>query len=456
MKDNSALNTSTQYSPDISISRSQSSCLEPLDALIGFSNYDRQFIPGTNDPTSLETLSLLQHNPSDSTHEYDLYRQQMGTLPSANSSIFAMNQLQECAFTSQEDGDDDFLDLQTIPNCEGAQNSSEIDVDFDSSTSEPAYFHPTLTNIALTDLNTVSGQQLYLPPTQRDDINCLWPGINQPQTFTEIQPKHESTTQHSRLRSTSQGLLNRYSSPVMRTISPIKVVSPPRDPIVEEKITQLLKSIRQTNQELEISGEHAISNFSTRSLSKKEEEMDEDEKLLASEEGKKLSSKERRQLRNKVSARAFRSRRKEYINQLEDEIALRINENVDLRAQIQALMEENVRLSDFTRMLVSSPSFTGFFDALAINPSSNLNVRAYQQQSEKTNQAQLQLEKEANHHVIQQQKQHQYLGMAVLPESPVDLTMLDLNCEENDACQPRIYFTQNIPETILDYATISY
>jgi hypothetical protein len=43
---------------------------------------------------------------------------------------------------------------------------------------------------------------------------------------------------------------------------------------------------------------------------KEEDEMDEDERLLASEEGKKLSSKERRQLRNKVSARAFRSRRK--------------------------------------------------------------------------------------------------------------------------------------------------
>jgi ribonuclease Z len=43
---------------------------------------------------------------------------------------------------------------------------------------------------------------------------------------------------------------------------------------------------------------------------KDEEDMDEDERLLASEEGKKLSSKERRQLRNKVSARAFRSRRK--------------------------------------------------------------------------------------------------------------------------------------------------
>lgn len=45
-------------------------------------------------------------------------------------------------------------------------------------------------------------------------------------------------------------------------------------------------------------------------LKKDEDEMDEDEKLLNSEEGKKMTSKERRQLRNKVSARAFRSRRK--------------------------------------------------------------------------------------------------------------------------------------------------
>jgi len=37
---------------------------------------------------------------------------------------------------------------------------------------------------------------------------------------------------------------------------------------------------------------------------------DEDEKILASEEGKKLGPKERRQLRNKVSARNFRVRRK--------------------------------------------------------------------------------------------------------------------------------------------------
>ncbi len=45
-------------------------------------------------------------------------------------------------------------------------------------------------------------------------------------------------------------------------------------------------------------------------IKKDEDDMDEDERLLASDAGKKLTSKERRQLRNKVSARAFRSRRK--------------------------------------------------------------------------------------------------------------------------------------------------
>ena len=50
--------------------------------------------------------------------------------------------------------------------------------------------------------------------------------------------------------------------------------------------------------------------FNLYEQTKDEKDMDADERLLASEEGKNLSSKERRQLRNKVSARAFRSRRK--------------------------------------------------------------------------------------------------------------------------------------------------
>lgn len=46
-------------------------------------------------------------------------------------------------------------------------------------------------------------------------------------------------------------------------------------------------------------------------------DMDDDERILASDEAKKLTSRQRRQLRNRVSARHFRLRRKEYINHLE-------------------------------------------------------------------------------------------------------------------------------------------
>lgn len=100
-------------------------------------------------------------------------------------------------------------------------------------------------------------------------------------------------------------------------------------------------------------------------LKKEEEDMDEDERLLASEEGKKLTSKERRQLRNKVSARAFRSRRKEYITQLEAEVDKKTTEALDLQERVRTLQSENDRLGALTRTLLSSPAFSAFLDAMA-------------------------------------------------------------------------------------------
>ncbi|GAC97397.1 hypothetical protein PHSY_004982 [Pseudozyma hubeiensis SY62] len=64
------------------------------------------------------------------------------------------------------------------------------------------------------------------------------------------------------------------------------------------------------------------------------------------EEYKKLSSKEKRQLRNKISARNFRTRRKEYIGQLEDQIADRDALIEGLRQQISQLSVENKTLKD--------------------------------------------------------------------------------------------------------------
>lgn len=83
-----------------------------------------------------------------------------------------------------------------------------------------------------------------------------------------------------------------------------------------------------------------------------DEELDDDDSWRPSpEEYKKLSSKEKRQLRNKLSARAFRTRRKDYIGTLESHIkdrdsvidAIRAelsntrSENQDLRRELEAL-----------------------------------------------------------------------------------------------------------------------
>ncbi|ODO09731.1 hypothetical protein I350_01947 [Cryptococcus amylolentus CBS 6273] len=82
------------------------------------------------------------------------------------------------------------------------------------------------------------------------------------------------------------------------------------------------------------------------------EDMDDDDSWRPSpEEYKKLSSKEKRQLRNKLSARAFRTRRKDYIGTLEghikdrdmviddirSELTTAKNENQDLRRELEAL-----------------------------------------------------------------------------------------------------------------------
>ena len=87
-----------------------------------------------------------------------------------------------------------------------------------------------------------------------------------------------------------------------------------------------------------------------------DEDLDEDDSWRPSaEEYKKLSSKEKRQLRNKLSARAFRTRRKDYIGTLEEHIKQRDdviavlkteavsykNENVDLRYVISFLWHQH-------------------------------------------------------------------------------------------------------------------
>lgn len=57
----------------------------------------------------------------------------------------------------------------------------------------------------------------------------------------------------------------------------------------------------------------------------------------------------------------------EYIGQLESELAGKANEASDMRLQNRALMEENSRLTDLTRLLLSSPHFANFLNDFGPN-----------------------------------------------------------------------------------------
>ncbi|CAD6888660.1 unnamed protein product [Tilletia controversa] len=91
----------------------------------------------------------------------------------------------------------------------------------------------------------------------------------------------------------------------------------------------------------------------------------------SAEEYKRLSSKEKRQLRNKVSARNFRTRRKEYIGQLEDQIADRDQIIEGLRQQVAQLSIVNRGLDEEVKTLkaraLSQTDVSRILDALQKN-----------------------------------------------------------------------------------------
>jgi len=133
-----------------------------------------------------------------------------------------------------------------------------------------------------------------------------------------------------------------------------------------------------------------------------------------------------------------------------------VTENNDLRSQNRALMEENTRLTDLTRMLLSSPSFSGFLDTLAQNP-------AAQQQQQQPNPAPAQVQQSENRQVrkdinpyaaqqqVQQQQQH--IGMAMVPEQNMDFSIL--NSDVNFSYQPQVFSVLSMPETIIDSEILS-
>lgn len=118
-------------------------------------------------------------------------------------------------------------------------------------------------------------------------------------------------------------------------------------------------------------------------------------------------------------------------------------------------MDENTRLSDLTRMLLSSPSFSGFLDTLATNPTAAQTAQAVQQpqQVEQQQQPQRQVRKDVNPYAAQQQMQH--IGMTMIPEQAMDFSMLDLNNDSTFSYQPQVFSVLSMPETVIDSEVLS-
>lgn len=311
---------------------SQSNCIDPLDmdTLLDLSQYDNNmdYTSPTVSPTTKNMFvqpdvptstanSILpsQQTLSGPSHPYDMHKQQTGLPTGGLATTMAINSNQQMmlgyGYLSGVSPEADFI--INPPNENFAANpSSELFgptnmVDYEAP-ADPSFYFPPLPSAS-------AGQEFVKPSNlvastsgmQQQQSGRIWPGMHQQQAMAKAQQQQKQMMQQGAMHSQHQ---NSVARPTAQQKSRVRLAT---DPIVEEKISQILSSMRQNSMAATANDDdddmHNGNGHHGRSR-KDEEDMDEDERLLASEEGKKLSSKERRQLRNKVSARAFRFRRK--------------------------------------------------------------------------------------------------------------------------------------------------
>jgi len=277
-------------------------------------------------------------------HQYELFRQHTSLAPGAFSSMQRSRQVPSQNYAPIFDAND-------------ADAASFVGMDMDF----PDLFDGSSLN-GFADPNSIgAGSEAGDASPVAQPVQRLWPGSHQQHAAAKEQQKkmeQQKLQEQQRLALSQQQLgSSAHHTAGAHARRPSQARNKPADPLVEERISQILRSMRQNNSRSSQGSASQPSMNQPPKQRKDEEDMDDDERLLASEEGKKLSSKERRQLRNKVSARAFRSRRKEYISQLEGELQVKTQEADELQFDNDALRAENAQLTDLARMLLSQPAF---------------------------------------------------------------------------------------------------
>lgn len=470
----------------------QNTCFDPLEPLEldSFINYDQVVYPtpslspsssrsqsksqqssslfDTSSPLPSSSQSSSQQIYSGPSHQYDEYKQQTGLPVGALANTFAINEASNVRFIpNQSDfslSNDNFFGTNPNTGFDFGSTSPEMSMDFETAPQDglPAFFYPadqSLSNAAFVNPAAVSGQEESMSYSDSvpespapSNVGRLWPGMHQQQALAKAQAEASQKKQNQQEARTHQHSSRSQKSAVPR----------PNDPIADEKISQLLNSMRHSSvtssNDDGITTPNANGGLSHIARTRKDEEdMDEDERLLASEEGKKLSSKERRQLRNKVSARAFRSRRKEYIGQLEGELATKANEMSILKEQNRALMDENAKLTNLTRMLLSSSAFSTFVDEMGASSLAAKPAPIPEQADNiRTESSQPIAPKDVNPYQASQkphsQQSNAQVGMAMMPNNQIDFSTLDINNSPWDTRilpwqtnQPQVFSVLDLP-----------
>lgn len=277
--------------------------------------------------SSVMSHSQPQQTFSGPSHQYDNYRQQTGLPAGGLANTFAVNQATGMQYSSiQQDGFVMPTETLNIPLSQGddfdfSQNPSMDMTDMDFDLDSPS---DSLSTMMYPPSASSSSQGQFVNPSaigikeespaSYPQVQRMYPGMHSAQAAQAAQAKAQAQKRQQEMikQQKQRALAGQRQLPQEPPRQQTTKAQQVNDPAVEERISQLLQQMRQnsaTSQDDDPSTPTASAS-QMQKMKKDEEDMDEDERLLASEEGKKLSSKERRQLRNKVSARAFRSRRK--------------------------------------------------------------------------------------------------------------------------------------------------
>lgn len=240
--------------------------------------------------------------------QYDSYKQQTGLPVGGLANTFALNQATGMQYNGYGNGfvmptETLNVPLTTLDEFDfAAYPSMDMDLEADSPTDNMFYPAASSAKGRFINPNALFGGEN--TSSSSAPVQRMYPGMHsQLAAQAKAQQAQKQNVASQQSRQVPQGQRPLTQNPKAQSA---------KDPHVEESISRLLNQMRQSSvASVEDDCSTPTGNLPNLArLKKDEDEMDEDERLLASEAGKKLSSKERRQLRNKVSARAFRSRRK--------------------------------------------------------------------------------------------------------------------------------------------------